>query len=151
MATIERFEEVEAWKSARKLTNLVYDLSGSGSFAKDFGLKDQIRRAAVSIMSNIAEGFESQTQSIFINFLGRGKGSTGEVRSQLYIALDRNYVSEAEFKKAFQLTETCSRQIYGFMNYLKSQPNTARVRETDLEYEIEPSIFNIQHSTDLEL
>lgn len=113
-------------------------------------MKDQIRRAAVSIMSSIAEGFESQTQSIFINLLGRAKGSVGEVRSQLYIALDRKYVSEAEFKNAFQLTEICSRQIYSFMNYLNSQPNTPRVRENHIEYEIQPSTLNFQHSTDLE-
>jgi four helix bundle protein len=136
MARIERFEEIEAWKTARKLANLVYDLSETGPFAKDFGLKGQIQRAAVSVMSNIAEGFESQTQSLFIHLLGRAKGSAGEVRSQLYIALDRKYISEAEFKTAFRLTEICSRQIYGFMDYLKSQPNAPRVREGDLGYDI---------------
>ena len=144
MPTFERFEELEAWKTARELTNLVYDLSESGSFAKDFGLKGQIQRAAVSIMSNIAEGFESQTHSIFISLLGRAKGSCGEVRSQLYVALDREYISKQDFNQAFQLAESCSRQIYGFMNYLRSQPNAPRVREEDSDYEVQSSTFNFQ-------
>jgi four helix bundle protein len=151
MATIERFEEIEGWKTARVLTNLVYDLTSKSPFAKDYALKQQIQRACVSVMSNIAEGFESQTQSIFINLLGRAKGSAGEVRSQLYIALDRKYISEAEFKKAVHLSEICSRQIYGFMDYLKSQPNTPRVREDDVEYQIKPSTFNLIHSTEQDI
>jgi four helix bundle protein len=144
MSTFERFEELEVWKIARVLTNLVYDLTGKGAFAQDYGLKQQIQRASVSIMSNIAEGFESQTQAIFINLLGRAKGSAGEIRSQLYIALDRKYISEAEFKKAFHLAELCSRQIFGFMEYLRSQPNTSRIREEDSDYEVQSSIFNFQ-------
>ena len=144
MATFERFEDLQVWKTSRVLTNLVYDLTNKGTFAHDYGLKQQIQRASVSIMSNIAEGFESQTQSLFINYLGRAKGSAGEVRSQLYIALDRKYLSETEFNKAFKLARDCSRQLHGFMEYLKSQPNISRVREDDSDYEIESSIFNIQ-------
>ena len=89
MATAKRFEELEVWQSAREMTNLVYGLSNTGKFSKDYGLKDQVRRSAVSIMSNIAEGFESRTQSLFIDFLGRAKGSAGELRSQLYCDCDR--------------------------------------------------------------
>ncbi len=70
MGKITRFEEIEAWQTARQLANLIYEMTDSGPFAKDFGLKDQIRRAAVSVMSNIAEGFESHTQALFIDFLG---------------------------------------------------------------------------------
>jgi four helix bundle protein len=91
MAGIARFEEIEAWKTARQLTNLVYKMTEQGAFAKDYGLKDQIRRASVSVMSNIAEGFESRTDVQFINYLGHAKVSAGEVRSQLYIALDMKY------------------------------------------------------------
>jgi four helix bundle protein len=138
MPSIQRFEEIEAWKTARELTNLVYDLSESGSFAHDFGLRGQIQRASVSVMSNIAEGFESQTQSLFLNFLGRAKGSAGEVRSQLYVALDRNYISQDQFHRAYQLIDKCSRQIYGFMKYLESQPNIRRVREEEIDYETQP-------------
>ena len=78
MGTIKRFEEIEAWQTARELTRLIYALSNEGTFSRDFGLRDQMRRAAVSIMSNIAEGFESRTQALFIEFLGRAKGSSGD-------------------------------------------------------------------------
>jgi four helix bundle protein len=129
MPTIERFEDIEAWQTARHLANLIYDLTDQGVFARDYGLRDQIRRAAVSVMSNIAEGFESRTQSLFLDFLGRAKGSAGEVRSQLYIALDRKYIAQAQFDEAYDLADKCSRQIYRFMIYLESQPNALRVRE----------------------
>ena len=121
MATIERFEDLEVWRRSRELTNLIYDLSDEGVFARDFGLKDQVRRAAVSIMSNIAEGFESRTQGLFIDYLGRAKGSAGELRSQLYIALDRKYLTQASFNMAFSLAESCSKQLSGFTHY--SNPN----------------------------
>ena len=83
MPTITRFEEIEAWQIARELTKLIYSLTDENKFSRGFGLEDQIRRAAVSIMSNISEGFESQTQAQFIRYLGLAKASAGEVRSQL--------------------------------------------------------------------
>jgi four helix bundle protein len=134
VAAITRFEEIEAWQTSRQLANLIYELTESGPFSKDFGLKDQIRRAAISVMSNIAEGFESHTQALFIDFLGRAKGSAGEVRSQLYLALDRHYLTQSQFDEGYRLAEQASRQIYRFMIYLKSQPNTRRVREDQVEY-----------------
>lgn len=88
MATIEKFEDIEAWKKARELTRDVYTASKQAAFAKDFGLKDQIRRAAVSIMSNIAEGFERGGDKEFAQFIALAKGSSAEVRAQLYVALD---------------------------------------------------------------
>lgn len=94
MAGITRFEEIEAWKTARKLTNLIYKLGNQTGFNRDFGLRDQIRRASVSVMSNIAEGFESRTDVQFINFLGMAKASAGEARAQLYVALDQQYIAE---------------------------------------------------------
>jgi four helix bundle protein len=81
MTTIRRFEEIEAWQTARELTRSIYALSEDGAFSRDFGLRGQIRRAAVSIMSNIAEGFESRTEVLFIELLGRAKGSSGELRA----------------------------------------------------------------------
>ena len=81
MSTAKRFEDLDVWQKARDLTNSIYKLSSTGNFSRDFGLRDQMRRAAVSIMSNIAEEFESQTQVMFIQFLGRAKGSAGEVRA----------------------------------------------------------------------
>src|SRR5512139_2595426 len=97
MSTITRFEEIDAWKTARELTRLIYALTDQGNFAKDFGLKNQIQRASVSIMSNIAEGFESRTQARFIDYLGHAKASVGEVRCQLYIAMDLSYISQGQF------------------------------------------------------
>ncbi len=136
MTKAERFEELEVWQRARELTKMIYDLSDAGAFARDFGLRDQMRRAAVSIMSNIAEGFESRTQGLFAEFLGRAKGSSGELRAQLYIALDRNYLSPEQFDAALRLAETCSKQIARFMQYLYSQPNTPRIRENEVAYHV---------------
>jgi four helix bundle protein len=115
MATAKRFEDLEVWQKAKELTNLIYSQSASGAFSRDFGLRDQMRRAAVSIMSNIAEGFESQTQVMFIQYLGRAKGSAGEVRAQLYIARDQGYVSGEEFGIALSLAEICSKQLARFI------------------------------------
>jgi len=134
MAGITRFEEIEGWKTARQLTNMIYKLSEQSLFAKDYGLKDQIRRASVSIMSNVAEGFESRTDTQFINFLGHAKGSAGEVRSQLYIALDLKYISQEQFAAAYEFADKSSRQISRFINYLESHPQDRRFREDSAEY-----------------
>jgi len=120
MATIERFEDLEAWQRARELTNVIYDMSDVGAFARDFPLRDQIRRAAVSIMSNIAEGFESRTSRLYIEHLGRAKASCGEVRSQLYLAYDRQYVSGEVFEQTLALAESVSRLTHGLIRYLSN-------------------------------
>lgn len=135
MPTIKRFEEIEAWQTARELTRLVYSITEEGKFAKDFGLKDQIRRACVSIMSNIAEGFESKTQPMFIRYLGIAKASAGEVRAQLYVANDVKYLNDEQFAKLFDVAEKSSRQLSRFISYLESQPNTYRVKDEAPEYE----------------
>jgi four helix bundle protein len=103
MATIERFEDIEAWKRARVLTRKIYAVSRTGAFARDFGLKDQMRRASVSSMSNIAEGFERDGTGEFIHFLTMAKGSSGEVRSQLYVALDENYITQDQFEDLYRM------------------------------------------------
>jgi four helix bundle protein len=122
VARIERFEDIEAWKKSRKLTKLIYDASNEGRFAKDFGLKDQIRRAAVSIMSNIAEGFERGGDQEFIHYLSIAKASCGETRSQLYVALDQAYLSQEAFQHLDDEAEAISRMIAGLMNYLQTSP-----------------------------
>jgi four helix bundle protein len=137
MTTAKRFEELEVWQRARELTNLIYKLS-SGTFARDFGLRDQMRRAAVSIMSNIAEGFESQTQALFIQYLSRAKGSSGELRAQLYIAQEQEYITTSEFQPVFSLAELCSKQLASLIRYLESQPNVRRVREEEVHYDVQP-------------
>ena len=136
MTTAKRFEELDVWQRAKELTNLIYEFSSSGTFSKDYGLRDQIRRAAVSVMSNIAEGFESQTQAIFIQHLARAKGSAAEVRAQLYISRDQDYIGEDEFSKSFSLAETCSKQLARFIQYLENQPNARRVRDDGVSYDI---------------
>jgi len=118
MATIHRFEDIEAWKKGRELRKAVYRHSKGGEFARDFALKDQIRRAAISVTSNIAEGFERGGNREFLQFLSNSKGSCGEVRDQLYVALDEGYISEGEFSA---LQESCfevGRLLAGFMDYL---------------------------------
>jgi four helix bundle protein len=120
MSAIKKFEDIEAWQTARKLTNLVYQFSSMGEFQRDFGLKDQICRAAVSAMSNIAEGFESQTRALFIHYLGIAKASSGEVRSQLYVAMDQGYITGRQFNESQDLADKLSRQIYNFIAYLSN-------------------------------
>jgi len=135
MSAITRFEEIQAWQTARDLTNLVYALTIQTSFSRDFGLKDQIRRAVVSVMSNIAEGFESRTDVQFVNYLGMARASAGETRAQLYIGLDQGYISEEKFKESYALAEKCARQITKFITYLEANPRPRRVSEDYAEYE----------------
>lgn len=98
MSAFQRFEEIEAWQKARELTKVIYAVSNDGQFARDFGLRDQMRRASVSIMSNIAEGFGRGGNKEFIQFLSIAKGSASEVQAQLYVALDAKHISEEQFK-----------------------------------------------------
>ena len=135
MPAIKRFEEIEAWQTARDLTKTIYAVMEQGKFARDFDLRDQIRRASVSVMSNIAEGFESQTQQQFIRYLSIAKASAGEVRSQLYVSRDLNYLTEEQFTSLFQMAEKASRQITNFISYLESHPQSRTVREDFAEYE----------------
>ena len=119
MARIERFEDVEAWRKGRELRRAVYACSRSGGFASDFGLRAQIRRAAPSVTSNIAEGFERGGNREFVQFLSNAKGSCGEVRDQLYTALDENYITQQQFNELSSLSIEVSRMISGFMKYLQ--------------------------------
>jgi four helix bundle protein len=136
MATAERFEDLRCWQTGRQLTDLVYEYSEEGAFERDFSLKDQIRRAGVSIMSNIAEGFNSRTTGQFIDLLGRARGSASEVQAQLYVALDREYISREQFENAYDLADKASRQIYQFTQYLKSQPNDGFAGEPTVSYDV---------------
>lgn len=120
MAKIEKFEDMEVWQQARVISKKVYTNTRQGEFARDFGLRDQIRRAVVSIMSNIAEGFERGTNREFIQFLFIAKGSAGEVRSQLYVALDLKYIEKDTFDQLNADLLSISKQISGFIQYLQS-------------------------------
>ncbi len=119
MATFKTFEEIDAWQRSRELTSRIYRITSEGRFSKDFGLKDQIRRASVSIMSNIAEGFERSGTGEFTQFLATAKGSAGEVRAQLYVALDQGYVTQAVFETLSGASSQISRMISGLMSYLR--------------------------------
>jgi four helix bundle protein len=136
MATVDRFEDLDVWKRARELANMIYDFSEAGAFARDYGLREQMRRAAISTLSNIAEGFESRTQALFIEFLGRTKGFAGELRAQLYIAIDQTYITQDQFDMSSKLVETCSKQITRFIQYLETKPNARRIRETGVSYDV---------------
>lgn len=117
---IERFEDIEAWQLAREMTRQIYYLTKKSKFSKDFGLKRQIQEAAGSAMHNIAEGFDSETNAEFVRFLRYAKRSCTEVQSELYVALDEEYISEDEFKKGYEQARRTRATIRGFINYLKN-------------------------------
>lgn len=119
MATIKKFEDIESWKMAREITKEIYEASSKENFRNDFALVNQIRRASISILSNIAEGFERGGNKEFLQFLAIAKGSCGEVRAQLYVALDQNYIEEKEFRKISDKLSEASRTISGLMKYLR--------------------------------
>ena len=119
MATFKRFEDIEAWQKARELTREVYNRSKTGLFSRDFGLRDQMRRASVSVLSNIAEGFERGGTNEFVQFLAIAKGSAGELEAQLYVALDQAYISREEFSSLRKLTTSTKRLLGGLIGYLR--------------------------------
>jgi four helix bundle protein len=119
---IERFEDIEAWKAARQLANAIYQLASDTALGTDYGLRDQIQRAAVSVMANIAEGFDSLTTAEFIRFLGYSARSASEVQSHLYVALDRAYITRGAFDKLYAQTVTAKSLVFGFIRYLRSSP-----------------------------
>jgi len=96
---INKFEDLESWQKSRDIVNSIYEISNKSSFSKDFALRDQIRRAAISIMSNISEGFSREADKEFIQFLFIAKGSAAEIQTQLYLALDQKYITQGEFNK----------------------------------------------------
>src|SRR5512135_796437 len=113
VAKIARFEDLQSWQKARELTNLIYDLSGCPQFARDFRLSGQIQDAAGSIMHNIAEGFDAGTSAEFIRFLKIARRSASEVQSELYLALDRKYITQDELEAAYDLAMEAKRLING--------------------------------------
>ena len=118
MSTIKQFEELQMWQKARELTKEIYKIFKDLKL-KDYGLQDQIQRASVSIMSNIAEGFERGTKLEFLNYLYIAKGSAGEVRAQLYVALDAGYLNIETFERLNSMVLSCSRLISSFIESLK--------------------------------
>jgi len=119
MSSIKAFEDLKTWQEARQLTKIIYTLTNKEIFIRDYGLKNQIRRAAVSVSSNIAEGFERGGKEELIYFLYIAKGSCGEVRTQLYLSYDLNYISEEEFRKAKEKCQYVSSLIFRFIESIK--------------------------------
>jgi four helix bundle protein len=126
MANIKRFEDLAIWQLAKEVANLIYDITQTGPFSRDFVLKDQARRASVSIFSNIAEGFERDGNKEFIQFLSISKGSCGELRAQVRFAFDRDYISEEQLGLLIDKLLRLSGQISNFTNYLRNNEMRGR-------------------------
>ena len=118
---IEKFEDIQAWQEARKLTKKVYELTNKLPFRRDFKLCGQIQEASVSIMANIAEGFDRQSKKEFIRFLDYASASASEVQSHLYVALDQEYISEQDFQETYNQAKKTKSLINGFIAYLKGR------------------------------
>jgi len=121
MKRIDKFEDLVAWQKARELARQIYSLTRTGSFSKDFGLKDQIQRSAVSIMSNLAEGFERGGRAEFHQFLVIAKASCAELKSQLYVALDAGYMKQQEFETIYSSADEVARIIGGLRSAVQKQ------------------------------
>jgi four helix bundle protein len=117
--TFQRFEEIGAWQRGRELARLIYQMTSHEPLSRDFGLRDQLRRAAVSVVSNIAEGFERGGTGEFRQFLSQAKGSAGEIRAQLYVALDAGLITQEAFDTTYALADETSRMIAGLIRYLR--------------------------------
>ena len=125
MTKIEKFEDIEAWQKARELAGAIYSASSDTPFNRDFGLREQIRRASVSIMSNIAEGFGRGGNKELVHFLFIAKSSAAEVQAQLYVALDAGYIDQVKFQELYDLSNNTCKLIGGFIRYLKNQETKA--------------------------
>ena len=119
MAAIQRFEDMLAWQAGRVLCAKVYALCGAGGLVRDWGLKDQMTRAAGSVMHNIAEGFDAGSDAEFVRFLGYARRSCTEVQSELYVALDQGYIDQARFEEVYGLAAEARSAIAGLTNYLR--------------------------------
>ena len=130
---ITRFEDIEAWKLGRELSRRIYEVVNGTKFSKDYGLRDQICRASVSVMSNIAEGFNAGSNAEFTRFLGYAQRSCSELQSQLYIALDQNYITKELFDNIYDLSRKTSSKIGAFIKYLKQQKAINKEQRTKNE------------------
>ena len=138
MAKIEQFEDLECWKKARQLVNKVFEISKNEPLKKDFVLLDQFRRAALSVMNNIAEGFERYHSKEFVRFLDYSQSSAVEVQSMLYVLVDNQFISEAQFDDLYQCTEETKKITRGLIRYL-SQKNgyNSYLKESDIYYSLD--------------
>ena len=131
MAKIEKFEDLQCWQKARQLANRVHELCEHDAFSKDFRLRGQIEDAAGSVMHNIAEGFDAGFNTEFIRFLKMSRRSASEVQSELYLALDRKYITEKELRAAYDLATEAKRLINGLIAYLRKAPPPPPLKSTN--------------------
>ena len=127
MASITKFEDLIAWQEARLLVKMVYKMTVDGAFAKDFGMRDQIQRASVSVMTNIAEGFDCESTAEFARFLGIARRSAVEVQSLLYAALDVKYIEQDIFKSYYEQAKKCKALIGGLKQGILKNPRRANL------------------------
>jgi four helix bundle protein len=142
MTTVKRFEDLHCWQSARELVNMVYEATNDSPFNRDFGLRDQIRRAVVSVMSNIAEGFNAGTDAEFMRFLSFSRRSISEVQSQAYIALDQEYINRDAFHNLYNKANEAEKQVNALISYLNKSRHS--VKDSQAIYSSE-----VQNSSDL--
>lgn len=149
MASVEKFEDLEAWQRARDLVNEIYAISSSGGFSKDFVLRDQIRGAAVSMVSNIAEGFERGGNQEFVQFLSIAKGSAGELRSQLYLSLDQGYIDRVAFDRLRNLAAEVSGKLGSLISYLRASGMKGSKYRVDEPETLNPELgtLNVESGT----
>ena len=133
MASFKRFEDIDAWQIGRELNREVYAVSGRGAFGRDYGLRDQIRRASISVTSNIAEGFARRSPADFARFLTIARASTAEVCSQLYLAPDLGYIDSDDFDRLYRMAQRVGGACGGLIRYLRS-PASSVVREPENDW-----------------
>lgn len=122
MAAFKKIEEIQVWQKARAITKMTYEITNSGSISSDFGLRDQLRRACVSIMANIAEGFGRRSDKEFARYLDIAQGSACETQSRLYVALDLGYLPQKQFDQLYSGLDEVGRKIYALVQHLRRKP-----------------------------
>lgn len=135
MPTIQKFEDLKVWRLSREIVNEIYKITNSNKIKNDYALRNQMRRSAISVMSNISEGFESGTDKQFARFLNIAKGSCGECRAQMYIALDQNYVNSAMFENLKSKLLKCSKMLSKLITYLNNNSDSNETNEFIIPYE----------------
>ena len=135
MGKIDRFEDMIAWQLARKLVNAIYSVSNKTEFSKDFGTRDQIRRAASSVMHNIAEGFDAGSDAEFIRFLRYSLRSASETQSHLYTTPDQGYIKKKQFDELYKKADVTKIKLHGFIGYLVRNKSRRKLREKATFYD----------------
>jgi four helix bundle protein len=155
MPMIKRFEDIRAWATARELVNSIYEISKEKPFSNDFALRDQLRRASISVMSNIVEGFDSGYRPEFVRFLRLAFRSASEIQSQLYTALDQSYIDQGRFETVYENATTVKKQINSFITYLEKKRSNgfpkSRIAEVKAGYQTESNDLEWEYEIPVDL